>query len=653
MNWLKKILIGIILITFAAAAWTLTARIDQVDQSSGVEIVIDGKAYLELKSLAPEINLQQLKKNGVTALAVYQQSVEDFLDSGALKRVEALDLILAGNELQTELENKGINIGKLENSALFSIFSDSLRKQLNTLAPELAAEYSAEVINTAEYNFIYFPHWHERLKDLNLGFNTDQVREAEELGLKIVFRSNNKLNALSALKNNLELLSPEYLIFDGEEITGYPDRIAETAALMEEHNLIFGKIEAFIAAQAGADKLAKLNDYQLLRTHSMQQEEVEQADRQEIINRYLLSVRERSVRILYHNPYLEGVQLVERNLELLNALSSRLEAEGYQPGSAEPVPYFSNSSWHLLAILLGVTAAGILLLNYFTAFKYSGIMNFFFLAAAAAGIFLLQSGREILLRQITALGSAVIFPSLAVIIFLLEQDRGGENLEGGRSLGFVFFNFTAAVITALIGGVFVSAALNSSEFIFKVNSFRGVKLAFLLPLIIISLYYLFQPGSKNLRQEIPRLLEKVIKVKHVILAGVLALIAVVYIGRTGNFPLLPVPAWELTIRSLLEKMLYVRPRFKEFLIGHPLFIFALYLGAKKRKELYFYPLLMLASVGVITTVNTFSHLHTPVLISLLRTFHAYWLSFGVALVLIGFYKLFNYLHQKYYFTGVK
>lgn len=653
MNFLKKILIGVILITFIAAAWTLTARIDQVDQSSGVEIVMDGESYSELKSLAPEINLKKLKENGVTALAVYQQSLEDFLDNGSLKRIEALDIVLAGEKLKNELENNEISIGKLENSALFAVFSDSLREQLNKLAPELAAEYSAEVINTADYDFLYFPNWHEKLEDLSLGYNANQAQEARDLGLKIAYRSNNKLNSFSALKNNLELLKPEILIFDGEEITGYPDKIEETAALMQEHNLIFGKIEAFIAAQDGAGKLAKLNDYQLLRTHSMQQDEVEQADDQEIISRYLLSVRERSVKILYHKPYLKGNQLAERNLGLLSALTSSLEAEGYQPGNSESKSYFSNSSWQLLAILLGVTAAGILLLNYFTAFKYSRRMNIFFLAAAAAGIFLLQSGRGILLRQITALGSAVIFPSLAVIIFLLEKDKGGENLEGGFSLSFIFFNFTAAVMTALVGGVMVSAALNSSEFIFKINDFRGVKIAFLMPLIIISLYYLFQLGSKDLRQEIPRLLESVIKVKHIILAGGLGLVAVIYIGRTGNFPLLPVPAWELTVRSLLEKILYVRPRFKEFLIGHPLFIFALYLGARKRKELYFYPLLMLASVGVITTVNTFSHLHTPVMISLLRIFHAYWLSFGVALVLIVLYKLFNYLYQKYYFIGVK
>lgn len=650
---LKKILIGLILITFIAAAWTLTARIEKVDQNPGVEIIMDGEAYTELKSLTPDLNLSQLKESGITGLAVYQQTLEDFKEKGALKRIEALDIILGGEKLERELESNQLQISELENSALFAVVSSSLRKQLSNLAPELKADYSARIINTEAYDYLYFPSWHEKLEEISLGYNAGQLREARENGLKIAFRSNNKLNALSALEKNLELLEADFLIFDGEEVTGYPNRIEKTAQLMKEDNLIFGNVEAFIAAQDGAEKLAKLNDYQLLRTHSMQQEEVEQADDQKIISRYLLSVRERNVKILYHKPYLKGAELKERNLTLLDSLTSSLKAEGYLPGSAETAPYFSNSNWHLLLILLGVTAAGILLLNYLTAFNYQKLMNLFLIAAAAGGFLFINTGREILLRQITALGAAIIFPSLAVIAFLLEKDRGGEEMEGGLGLAFLFFNFTAAVLTALVGGLFVSSVLNSSEFIFKISDFRGVKVAFLMPLIIISLYYLFQPGSKKLRHQLPALLEKVIKVKHIILAGGLALIAVIYIGRTGNFPLLPVPAWELTVRSLLEKILYVRPRFKEFLIGHPLFIFSLYLSARKRKELYFYPLLMLASVGVITTVNTFSHLHTPVQISLLRTFHAYWLSFAVAAVIILAYKLFNYLYQKYYLAGVK
>lgn len=648
VNFLKKILIGIILITFIAAAWTLIGRINKIDQNSGVEIVMDGKAYRELKSLSPAINLQLLKENGVTALAVYQQSLEDLKAKGSLKRIEALDLVLAENNLKNELKKSGLEAAQLESSALFGIFSDSLRKQIQNMASDLESQYSAEIIKGEDFDFLYFPSWHESLEDLNLGYNSNQLKKAREQGLKIVYRSNNKLNAFSALENNLELMQPEYLIFDGEKVTGYPGKVEETAALMQKHDLIFGNIEAFIAAQSGAEKLAKLNNYQLLRTHSMQQDEVEQSTDKEIINRYLLALRERNVKLIYHKPYLEGNNLKAKNLNLLSALSSSLKAEGFKLGQAKTAPYLSNTAWHLLAILMGVTAAGILLLNYFTAFKYSKLMNIFFFFAAAAGGFLLFAEKEILLRQITALGSAVIFPSLAVIIFLLEKDKGAEKLEGGLSLGYLVFNFSAALLTALIGGVFVSAALNSSDFIFKLNDFRGVKVSFLMPLIIISLYYLIRPGSKDLRAEIPALLESVIRVKHLILAGGLALIAVIYIGRTGNFPLLPVPAWELTVRSLLEKILYVRPRFKEFLIGHPLFIFALYLSAEKRKKLYFYPLLMLASVGVITTVNTFSHLHTPVLISLLRTFHAYWLSFVVALVLILSYKLINYLYQKYY-----
>lgn len=649
VNFLKKILIGIILISLIVVAFSLTARINKIDQKSEIEIVMDGESYTELKALAPEINLQKLKNSGMTTIAIYQKSLEDFIDNGSLKKLENLDILLADDDLQNSLKKNGIKINELENSAIFAVFSRSLKKQLNSLASELKNEYSAEIIQTADYNLLYFPNWHKSLEDLSLGYNSNQVEEAKKIDLKIAYRSDNKLNSFSALKSNLKLLNPEILIFNGEEITGYPDKIAETAALMKKYKLDFGQVEAFIAAQAGAEKLAVQNDYKILRTHSMQQEEVEKANAKEIINRYLLAVRERNVKIIYYKPYLQGDQLLSRNLDLLSSLKLSLEAEGYKLGSSETIEYFSSSNLDLALILLAITAAGIMLLNYFTAFNYSKLINLFFLISAAAGFIFFETGKIILLRQIMALAAAVIFPSLAVIVFLIEKNKGAEDLKGVLKSSFLFCNYTAAVITALIGGLFVSASLNSSDFIFKINNFRGVKLAFLLPLIIISLYYFIQPGNKELKKEIPKLLESAIKVKHLILAAALALIAVIYIGRTGNFPLLPVPAWELTLRSFLEKMLYVRPRFKEFLIGHPLFIFSLYLSYKKRKELCFYPFLMLSSVGVITTVNTFSHLHTPLLVSMLRTFHSYWLSFIIASILILFYRLFKHFYKKYYY----
>lgn len=653
VNFLKKILIGIIFIAFIAAAWTLTARVDQIDQNSAVEIVMDGKSYRELQAKSPQINLEKLKAKGVTTIAIYQQSLEDFVDRGSLERVKALDFYYAGEELKSKLAENDINIKKMDNSALFAVLTDSLKKQLQNLSAELESEYQISLIEFADYDLLYFPNWHKKLEDINLGYDSELLQESRQNDLKIAYRSNNKLNSLSALEKNLELMKVEYLIFDGEEITGYPDQIEKTAALLTKHNLDFGYVEAFIADQDGAKKLASLNNYQVLRTHSMQQEEVELAVDQKIIDRYLLSVSERNVKLIYHKPYLEGNNLEARNLELLAKLKSDLKSEGYSLGNTKTIDYFSNSNWDLITILIGVTAGGILLLNYFTAFKYSIIMNLFFLVAGGMALFLIQSGGEILLRQITALAAAVIYPSLAVILFLLERKKSGEKLTGFLSLSYLFSNFTAAIVTAFIGGVFVSAALNSSQFIFKIYNFRGVKIAFLMPLLIISLYYFLNSKDDSLKTKVFKLLEVVIKIKHIIIAAILFLIAVIYIGRTGNFPLLPVPNWELTIRSLLERLLYVRPRFKEFLIGHPLFILALYLSSEKRKSLLFFPILMLASVGVITVVNTFSHLHTPVMISIIRTFNAYWLSFIIAFIFIVFYKLLTYLYQKYYLYEVK
>lgn len=651
---LKKILISIILITVIAAGWTLVLRDQQIDQKENIEVVLDGKSYLKLKALAPQTELAELQEKGVSSLAVYQQNLEEFEESGSMKRVALFDPILEQASLTQKMKELNLQLENTSNSALFAITNNSLQEQIRLIKADLKENYGVQVFSTADYGFIYFPNWDKKLNDLNLGYNAQLLKEAKDLGLSIAYRSDNELNSLSVLEKNIQEIEAKFLIFDGEEITGYPNQIDKTAALMQEKQLVFGAVEAFIADQDGSRRLSQLNDYNLLRTHSMQQEEVELASTQTIIDRYLLALRERSVSIIYHKPYLEGDNLLQKNLEFLSSFKSQLNSEGYNIGDSEPAAYFSNAVIYLYLILAGVTAAGILLLNYFSQFKYSKLMNLFFPLAGLAAFLLINLGQQLLLRQIMALAAAVIFPSLAVIVFLLEKNKGGEELAGGRQLSYLFINFTAAVLTALIGGVFVSTALNSSEFIFKAADFRGVKIAFIMPLIIISIYYFIQSSSvTKIRENISDLLESVIKVKHLILAAILALAAVIYIGRTGNFPLLPVPAWELTIRSLLEKLLFVRPRFKEFLIGYPLFIFSLYLGTAKRRKLFFYPLLILASVGVITTVNTFSHLHTPVWISLIRTFHSYWLSFILGAVLILLYKTVSYLIEKYNFSGVK
>ncbi len=94
------------------------------------------------------------------------------------------------------------------------------------------------------------------------------------------------------------------------------------------------------------------------------------------------------------------------------------------------------------------------------------------------------------------------------------------------------------------------------------------------------------------------------------------LVFVYYIYRTGNST--TTSATELAFRNFLENTLIARPRTKEMIVGWPmlmLFIWSLRRGMK------FLPMVfgMGMSIGLVSVVNTFLHIRTPFLLSLLRT----------------------------------
>jgi hypothetical protein len=75
----------------------------------------------------------------------------------------------------------------------------------------------------------------------------------------------------------------------------------------------------------------------------------------------------------------------------------------------------------------------------------------------------------------------------------------------------------------------------------------------------------------------------------------------------------------------------VRPRTKELLFGHPLVFLSLalmYRGTRRGLWLG----LTAGLVGQISLLNTFCHLHTPLLVSLVRAFHGLWIGLLLGLL---------------------
>ncbi len=261
--------------------------------------------------------------------------------------------------------------------------------------------------------------------------------------------------------------------------------------------------------------------------------------------------------------------------------------------------------------------------------------------AAAALPFLLGGGAQglsplfISFQKGAALLAALVFPLLGVLLFLEPALRRSAASGGGAGsrgrLGAVVGGFLAATLFTTGGALAASGMIGDTPYMLKVETFTGVKLAQLGPFILLGLFLCLRRG-RGLVGETRAALETAIKAWHLLLLAAGAGALLVYLGRGGDIPFIPVTEVELALRRYLEILLEARPRFKEFLIGHP----GLFLGAalavsgvRGGKVLG----LLLALLGQVSVFNTFMHLHSPVLISLLRTGYGVLLGLPLGLVL--------------------
>jgi hypothetical protein len=171
----------------------------------------------------------------------------------------------------------------------------------------------------------------------------------------------------------------------------------------------------------------------------------------------------------------------------------------------------------------------------------------------------------------------------------------------------------------------VAACLSAPDFTLGLSSFRGVKAALLLPLIgaFLSLYS---------KEDLLAFWRRPLTVGAAAILSFAALAALVYLLRSGHDTPVGASGLELRLRDILESLLVARPRFKEFAVGWPIFWWGAYLASKGRDAR---PFLLVGFIASLSIVNTFCHAHVPLSLSLLRTFHGFWLGSVLGLGLIS------------------
>lgn len=473
----------------------------------------------------------------------------------------------------------------------------------------------------------------------------------------------------------LQQVQPRALLFDGEMVTGYPDRLAAVADLLQRQGVLLGVQE--FSGLAGENQLARLMPLHILRVHTIYPRELPRYDRSRAVARYLRAVRERSYRFLYVRLMkLPGSP--QYNRDLIREMAGSLQAAGYSLAEAQLLPAWEAGTvtfilavggWLGAALWLGSLLLSLLPGNIFNSKLHEvvagpGLIGLLAVVVILIGVYSLYDA--LLARQVLAFLAAITFPSLAVLpqrwavpsqtqpnrakilLYHLSLPRvglagsgsqsgnsglgpvdpdAGRTSEWGRAVRCSLLNFIEVNLISLAGAAVMVAALGDYRFMVKVVQFRGVKAMFVLPLLVVAagaiIYILQHYGSRERCSwwQVWWPGQGGLRWSHILILVSLVGAGIVYIGRTGNF-LIPVPGVELWLRRFLEDFLGARPRTREFLLGHPLLVLGLglYTWGRQREAM---AAIVVATMGQISLVNTFAHAHAPLVLSLVRSLYAF------------------------------
>ena len=160
----------------------------------------------------------------------------------------------------------------------------------------------------------------------------------------------------------------------------------------------------------------------------------------------------------------------------------------------------------------------------------------------------------------------------------------------------------------------MAGLLNGPAYYVRAESFWAVKVAHFLPILIV--------GAMVIRDhfELPKIALSPVTWGSIFVGFVVMIGLGFMLARTGNDNPAAVSGVELKIRSLMERYLMVRPRTKEFMLGHPAMLIGLFAMARpnKRTQAMGGFLAALGMIGQTSMVNTMCHLHTPAMVGLVR-----------------------------------
>jgi len=643
--WL--ILLPLLIPGILVATWRLVFRNLAEQRNVFVETVVD---FEEIRQLAREEGwlltelFAALKKNGASSVAISEDTLSSLESEGKIT-------VLSSKEIRKLAidENLEINV-PAERNTLGSLWVHSERSELlDRIEQHLSWKISPKKLIRIHRNLLLIDKSSKGFRErVGLGFSEEYFRMADAAGLGLVIRVFNYpgLNVDSAARIINAIPSPasvSALLFAEEEMLGTRGEIKGIVKLFENRSYRIGWVEFNL--QDGIESylhgLAKNRPF--VRVHSISRKELDLVyNVKRSVARWVRAVKERSLKMLYIRCFFQDDKrfienLVDFNLDYLARTVKELNDAGFKVAGDlterlnEPRHLVGRmSSFEVFAVGLALILGMILVLRMF--FETKTAEKAILPLAIVAILFFLLMPQKLFIALSGVIGAVAYSTAGVLSAMRFAENRACQGFFAALP-GYIW----RMVLPSVFGGVLIAGLYSEIEFLLKFEQFRGIKVAFMLPLVITGIWSLSRYG-----RGVFSLLSRPVNPVGVFLLSAVAAGTVLYLLRSGNVTFLKPSEMEDAFRTFLENFLVARPRNKEFLVGYPASLLLLFFAGRRQSAVL--PILAIfMQMGQVSAVNSMCHFHTPVYMSLLRIFNGLWLGLLIGLAVVIAVALVNLL----------
>ncbi len=570
IRWLVS---GLIVAALGTGLYCVSQRVGYESKHRQVMTLLSLKDAQKLASLGglslPSFLAQLGQMHLISAVVLDEESVDDWVSSGKVTLSHGAD-VPSGLPEATYIT--------IPNAHLYAQALQFLVATFGAASVHKEGAHTLSVLTDFD-----------TLKTTGVGLSPEIEHMATSRGFSTVIRLKNSPTLSSELIRTkfhlFDRLSSKMVLCEGPVALGYPHLFSDIRKEIVSRGLTFGVIE--FNDQVGARELALPIAENIRRVHSITEPEIaSKYTPKKAIIRFVRAAKERNMTLLFVHPFLstqDNRPLMTFNLDYFSSLKKALSQAGFDYVSNLSGTPPQPSIWQKTLIALGA----LLLL----CLDFPGLI---------LPICVLVGLGSLLDSTAVSVGTAWMIAATYPAIAILALHKSPSLKQAIRACGM-----------GLLGGLWISVLLASPQTMLGLSTLPGIKAAFVIPVLWVgSVAYVRHVNRSWSWATCRQILDTPLRLGSILAGGLVLACAVFYLIRSGNSG--AVSGSELNTRDFLETLFYMRPRTKEFLIGYP-FLVLWVMGTPKKW--FFLPL---ATVALVSMINSFCHLHTPFILTLYR-----------------------------------